>query len=153
MAGHTRTTGTARAVTAASGRIRKVREHLPPGDGAESSDLVRRKRRNGARALVGERIARTSDPLTQVALAADYVKSAAAKYQARTGAAAAAVEALLELGDRIYAAGEPLTPGQKHHRKTVAQAHRAARTRNAQLVAEGAAAVRKRSRGQKFRSA
>ncbi|MET9260371.1 hypothetical protein [Amycolatopsis sp. NPDC004079] len=146
MGGHTRTVGTARAVVAEPGKVRKVRDHRPAGDGSEDAPEVRRKRRNGSRAFARERIARTSDPVKQTALALDYVKSAAAKYQPDPAAAQAAVAALLAMGDRIYADGVPLTAGQKRYRKTAARRHRIAKDRKALLLAQSDPALRQRGR-------
>lgn len=101
MAGHRRTvdTGTARRTT--SGKTRRVREHRAAG---ESAAARRDQEQKGARALVEHRIRRTKDPLRQLDIARDYVRSAAAKYQPGSELAGA-IEALLTAGDRIYGTG------------------------------------------------
>jgi len=101
MAGHTRTVATGQTRRSPSGKTRRVREHRPAG---EAEQARRRKEYHGARSLAVDRIARAGDPLAQLSAAVGYVRSAAAKY---TGDAevTAAVQALLEAGDRIYQHG------------------------------------------------
>lgn len=103
MAGHHRTvaTGKARRTGSGFGRVRKVRQHLPPG---EADTSRRRKLRASARAIANQRITTTRDPLVQLDAARDYVRSAAAKY-AHDAAIQQAVDALLAIGDQIYRDG------------------------------------------------
>ncbi|MFC4000909.1 hypothetical protein ACFS2C_28085 [Prauserella oleivorans] len=103
MAGHHRTvaTGKARRTGSGFGRVRQIREHLPPGEAATNR---RRKLRAAARAIANQRINVARDPLVQLEAARDYVRSAAAKYQHDT-ALQQAVDALLAIGDQIYRDG------------------------------------------------
>src|SRR5699024_2199254 len=101
MAGHTRTVATGETHRSPGGRTRRVREHRPAG---EAEQARRRKEHHGARSLAVARIARACDPLAQLSAAVVYVRSASAEY---TGDAdvTAAVQALLEAGERIYTQG------------------------------------------------
>ncbi|TDX84963.1 hypothetical protein [Amycolatopsis arida] len=139
MAGHTRTRATGTARRTSGGKTRKLREHLP----SDQLDQHRRRtQRRGARSRAVDRISRTSDPLRRLDVAREYVMSAAAKYR-DPGAVAAAVEALLAAGDRIYAHGAPLTPAERRTRRERANQHRQQRQRTAVLVREGQAAIRR----------
>jgi hypothetical protein len=139
VAGHTRTVPNGKGRRTSGGKTRKVREHLPPDEVASAR---RRKQFLGARSVAADRIARTSDPLRQLDIAREYVRSAAAKYT-DAAAVAAAVEALLAVGDRIYATGTPLSAAAKRTRRATADRHRQERHRTAVLVREGRAAVRR----------
>lgn len=139
MAGHVRSIDTGKARRTASGKTRKIRQHLPPG---EVEKAKRRKQHLGARTVINARLAATSDPLRRLDIAREYVRSAAAKYQV-SGELAAAVDALIAAGDRIFITGEPLSPSAKRTRRAAAEQHRAKRKRTALLVREGRAAVRR----------
>lgn len=113
MAGHTRTVDTGK--TQRTGRrTRRVREHLPPGEAAENA---RAKQHQGARERALDRINRTTDPLGQLDAARDYVRSAAAKYQA-TGHVTDGIEALLAVGDAIFHRAAPLSEAQRRTRRS-----------------------------------
>lgn len=101
MAGHTRTVATGRSWRTGSGKSRRVREHLPPG---EADKERRRKQHQGARTLATDRIKRERNPMAQLAHALAYVRSASAKYRADADVTAA-VQTLLDVGDRIYTTG------------------------------------------------
>lgn len=104
MAGHSRTVGTNRHAPGTSGRSRRVRRHLPPGEAAAAK---RHRAHQSARSVALHHIQRTSDPLTQIDRARDYVRSAAGKYRTDQAELTSVVEALLAAGDRIYQTGEP----------------------------------------------
>ena len=140
MAGHVRSVATGKARRTASGRIRKVREHLPPG---EAEQAKRRKQHLGARTVATDQINRAGDLLRKLDIARQYVRSAAAKYTAAPDEINAAVEALLALGDRIYANGVPLSPGAKRTRRANAARHRQQRQQTALLIQEGRASIRR----------
>lgn len=140
MAGHTRTVATGKARKTASGLPRKIREHLPPEQIAATK---RRKQHTGARTVAADRIARTSDPLRQLDIAREYLRSAAAKYVADADIVQTAVNALLAAGDRVFASGAPLTPGARQARRARATRHRDQRKNTALLVREGTAAIRR----------
>ena len=101
MAGHTRTVATGQTRRTPGGKTRRVREHRPAG---EAEQARRRKEHHGSRSLATDRIAKAGDPLAQLAAAVGYVRSANAKY-AGDAEVTAAVQALLEAGDRIYQHG------------------------------------------------
>lgn len=104
MAGHTRTTGTGATVRGATGKPRRVREHLPAGD----AEIARRKKAHaGARSQARSHIATAQDGLRQIEAARDYVRSAAAKYHPHPDDLQPVVQALLAAGDRIFEAGTP----------------------------------------------
>lgn len=105
MAGHRRTVDTGTARRTASGKTRRVRQHRAAG---ESATARRDQEKRGARALVEHRIRRTKDPMRQLDIARDYVRSAAAKYQPG-GEISDVVDALLTAGDRIYSTGNRKT--------------------------------------------
>lgn len=139
MAGHVRTVDTGRARRTASGRTRRVREHLPPG---EVEAARRCKQHLGARTAAANKINRANDLLKRLDIAREYLRSAAAKYEIDTAAVEAAVEALLAAGDRTYQHGAPLTASAKRRRREEALKHRAKRQQTAVLVREGLKAVR-----------
>lgn len=140
MAGHSRTTATGKAHRAASGKPRRVREHLPPG---EAEDAKRAKAHRGAKTVALDRISRATDPLTKLNIAREYVRSAAAKYQVDEDTVTAAIDAMLAAGDRIFTAGQPVTAAQKRTRQHHSQQRRQRRTENELLLREGRAAVRR----------
>lgn len=139
MAGHVRSADTGKARRTAAGRPRKIREHLPAG---EVEAAKRRKRHLGARTLAADRIDRARDPLRQLDIAREYVRSAAAKYTA-DHEITAAVEALLAAGDRIFTTGVPLSAAAKRARRERAARHRWQREQTELLVREGRAAIRR----------
>lgn len=139
MAGHARTVDTGKARRAPSGKVRKVRRHVPPG---EAETAKRQKQHRGARTVALNRISRTTDPLRQLDIAREYVRSAAAKYQP-DGQVTTAVQALLAAGDRIYQSGQPLSAAAKRTRRERAQRHQTKRRETAVLVREGQTAVRR----------
>lgn len=98
MAGRSRTVDTGR-----TRGNRRARQHRPAG---ETESAHRDRVHRGARALVNQRIDRARDPLRQLDIARDYVRSAAQKYQVR-GETAPAIEALLAAGDELYRTGSP----------------------------------------------
>ncbi|GAA1983283.1 hypothetical protein [Amycolatopsis minnesotensis] len=139
MAGHVRTmpgTGRQPGVT---GRSRKVRVHLPPGE-AEVAKRV--KQRNGARTIAQHRIVSARTPQARLDAARDYVRSAAAKYRA-DDEIAVAVEALLAAGDRIFARGAPVDPGTRAARQVRAARNRERARTNQVLIREGRKSVRR----------
>lgn len=103
MAGHGRSIDTGKSRRTTSGKSRRIRQHLPPG---EAEQARRRKQHDGARTVALNRIRRTSDPLRQVDIARDYLRSAAAKYRPH-GEVTGVIEALLAAGDQIYRHAEP----------------------------------------------
>lgn len=105
MAGHTRSADTGTARRTSSGKSRRVRKHLPAGEAAAAR---RTKQQQGARTLTDHKIRRERDPLRQLDIARDYVRSAANKYHPG-GQVADAIAALLAAGDRIYESGTPNT--------------------------------------------
>lgn len=140
MAGHSRTTATGKARRAASGKPRRVREHLPPGE-AEAAKRVKAQR--GAKTVALDRISRTSDPLAKLNIAREYVRSAAAKYQVDDAAVAAAIDALLAAGDRIFTTGQPVTAAQKRTRQQHTERRRQRRAETELLLREGRASIRR----------
>lgn len=104
MAGHTRTVGTGKHQRGITGRPRRVREHLAPGDAATAK---RQKTHQSARSIALHHIRRASDPLVQIDRARDYVRSAARKYRFEGTDVTDVVQALLAAGDHIYTHGEP----------------------------------------------
>ncbi|GAA0645714.1 hypothetical protein GCM10010174_80920 [Kutzneria viridogrisea] len=140
MAGHLRSVDTGKARQTPSGRARRVREHLPPGQVALAK---RRKQHLGARAAAADRIARTTDPLRQLDIAREYVRSAAAKYTATDAVLQVAVQALLQVGDQVFTTGTPVSASTKRTRRQSAERHRQQRQRNQLLLREGRAAVRR----------
>lgn len=139
MAGHLRTVDTGTARRTSGKRTRKNREHLPPGQAAAHA---RRKQHHGARTQALDRINRTSDPLRQLDIAREYVRSAAAKYQA-DGHVVDAVQALLAAGDAIYTSAAPLSESARRTRRETAARHQQQRHRNQVLIREGEAAIRR----------
>lgn len=140
MAGHVRTVGTGKARRAGGGKPRKIRQHLPAGE----VELARRRKQHlGARTVAADRIGRTRDPLRQLDIAREYVRSAAAKYTADPAVVDAAVNALLAAGDHIFTAGAPLPASAKRTRREAAARHRQQRQQDALLAREGAAAIRR----------
>lgn len=140
MAGHQRTKDTGAAKRTATGKVRRVREHLPA---EEIETTKRRKRFAGARALVNERLARTTDPLKQLDLARAYVLSAAAKYN-HDKALLDAVDALLRAGDHILTTGQELTPSARSTRRSTTARHRKRRRDTTIVLREGHAAIRQK---------
>ena len=140
MAGHTRTVATGKARRTTSGLPRKIREHLPPEQAAATK---RRKQHKGARTVAADRIARTSDPMRQLDIAREYLRSAAAKYIADADIVQVAIDALITAGDRVFANGAPLTPAARQARRATATRHRDQRQKTALLVREGTAAIRR----------
>lgn len=114
MAGHLRTTDTGTTRRTTGKRVRRNREHLPPG---EAADHGRRKQHRGARSRAVDQIHRTTDPLAQVDIARDYVRSAAAKY-VPDGHLIEAIQALLAAGDGIYTHAPARSESARRHRRT-----------------------------------
>lgn len=113
MAGHPRTVGTSRHQRGASGRARRVREHLPAGEAAPAR---RRKAHASARSRALAHVHRASgDQLVQIDRARDYLRSAAGKYSIETDLTPV-VDALIAAGDRIYQTGTP-KPARAKKRK------------------------------------
>jgi hypothetical protein len=139
MAGHSRSVDTGKARRTANGKTRKVREHLPPG---EAETARRDKQHRGARTVAADRIARTRDPLRQLDIAREYLRSAAAKYQPNPGDLDIAVKALLAVGDRIFQTGQPQTAAARQTRRTKAASHRKRRADLTTLTRLGEQAAR-----------
>jgi hypothetical protein len=141
VAGHWRTTDTGTARRTSSGHTRRVREHLPAG---EALDAKRLKDYTGARKIVVDRLEKMKDPARRLDAAVQYVRSATAKYEIAD--VNAAVDALLALGDQIFAASAPLSEDIKRHRREAAARRRVEREQTQVMVREGKKAIRRQQR-------
>ncbi|RAS57830.1 hypothetical protein C8D87_12113 [Lentzea atacamensis] len=140
MAGHVHTKSTGNARRTAGGKLRQVREPIPPEQRAAAK---RTKQHQGARAAMLKRLNAARGVLEQLDIAREYVMSGVAKYD-NDPAIAAAVKLLIAVGDQIFTEGTPVTPAAKQRRRAAAQKHREQRRVKRVLLAEGQAAVRRK---------
>lgn len=139
MAGHTRTVDTGTARRTRTGKVRRIRQHLPAG---QSEKARRDKAHRGARTVALARIDRARTPLDKLEAARQYVRSAAAKYGIADPDVAAAVTALLAAGDRIFQTRQPLSAAARARRRSAREAQRVRRTHTRTLLRLGKQAAR-----------